>query len=577
MVFQPKWTGCTNSCQINSQPCPQPQWSEGYPGYGLNGAQYDGYSYRTATGFESRLVPSKDGKYYISDQINNWTHDGKPAAMFKATLDNASTVASLLYERADLNKLYDIDTKSGLNMGAITFKNINNLPIGLSADGLSYTWREYNPERPVAYVIKDEDLPTNTVMLGLANGEPLDLNHPATKDLFKVNDRVRIMSNGNLTGAPECDSGAIDCCANMIVRAVVSVGEAVFNGKTYPTITLEGWSMRGEPELYSYKGRNGFGANANLECLNDADKYADGIYPGDKVTFEFSSFDPCNPMLGGHQVQGWTNKHSYIQYMGTELCFDHAELRMGYTPDGIDAILGERFNAVSRSFVEQQARTFYLGENRQIYNAAGISGSTMGILTEIYAAHAAKPYLKLVRSAAHTITLEDKARVFLEVLMQVQQSKWSGNRPTITVVGDDRAISTLYQLNSAFNKLGGWVVTMAETPVKNFDILPVIKTPYGDMELLSCPFLKEISENSGMLLFLDKKLVGARQTEEFTVNLPSNNVKRTATVGFQIKDVTPKKVVGGCACYYVWTSFCYIMVGIGQPYSPYAILEGFSI
>jgi hypothetical protein len=444
------------------------------------------------------------------------------------------------------------------------------LDIGLSPDGQQYVRAEYLPERPYAYVIADETDPTLTIALSDKFGNPIDLNHPKTKDLFKVNDTVSIRRND-----PSCDSGATDCCSDLIIRTIVAIGTRNFNGKVYPTITLEGGTQLGEPEQLTFKGRNGFGGNLNLACFNNADKYADGIYPGDLVAFEFSSFDPCNPILGGYQVQGYTMKAANIQYIGADLSFDRADLRKGYsTAGGISAILGRAFNAVSRSFVEQMARTFYLGQNRKRYNAAGLPGTTMGLLTEIYAAHAAKPRLRLVRSAAHTITMEDKALLFMDTLMQVQRSKWTSAQPTITVVMDDAAISTFYKLNKAFNNLGGWIITQADNATKDFSMLPTIITPYGKMELLTDPFLKEISQNSGMVLFLDKNLVGARQTEEFEVELPSNQVRRIATTGFQIKDVTPKKVIG-CKERYTWTSFAYIMVGVGQEASPFAILEGF--
>ena len=284
-------------------------------------------------------------------------------------------------------------------------------------------------------------------------------------------------------------------------------------------------------------------------------------------------------MLGGYQVQGYTMKHSNIQYIGKELCFDRAELRMGYSNQGgISAVLGQRFSAITRDFIEQEARTFYLGENRQRYNAAGIPGSTMGILTEIYAAHAQKPRLRLVRSAANAVTLEDKALIFMETLMEAQQSKWSGSNPTITVVMDDTAINTFYALRKAFKNLGGWIELLPSNGEFDFSKMPVIRTPYGNMEILTDTFLKEIYGNSGVVLFLDKNLVGARQTEEFELDLTngSNQVQRKATTGFQIKDVTDAKVIG-CKCRYIWTSFAYIMVGIGQEYSPYRILEGFAL
>lgn len=104
--------------------------------------------------------------------------------------------------------------------------------IGLSPDGLSYVWAEYIPERPVMYVVKDEDSETLTVLLADKQGNPIDFNHPKYKDLVNVNDRVSIRRA--IYEGDECT-----CCSDFIVRAVVAKGTATFNGKTYPTITLE--------------------------------------------------------------------------------------------------------------------------------------------------------------------------------------------------------------------------------------------------------------------------------------------------------------------------------------------------
>lgn len=572
-MFDPKTSACTGGCSINTTPCPNSQWSQGYPAYGLNGANYDGYSYKTNTGFGVELTKAKDGKYYIEDQINNWTHDGKPMAMFKGMLEGAKTISYLLYDSEDLNKLYDIDAQSGLSTTAVTFKSINNMDIGLSADGLSYVWKEFMPERPVMYVIKDETVPTLTFLLGDANGNPISFDDPKYRNLINVNDRISIRRAGD-----SCDSDQIDCCSDFSVRAVVAMGKADFNGQTYNTITIEGGTQMGEPEKLTFKGRNGFGGNADLACLNNADKYYDGKYPGDEVRFEFSSFDPCNPVLGGYQLQGYTMKQSNIQYIGTSMSFSWAELRMGYaTEGGISAILGERFNAITRSFIEQQARTFWLGENRRYGNAAGIPASTMGLLTEIYAAQAAKPWLRLVRSAGHAVTLEEKALVFMECLMKVQQSKWTKNGK-ITVVMDDKSISTFYALHKAFRNIGGWQEMLPQTGTYDFSKLPTIRTPWGDMEILQDTFLRDIYGNSGVCVFLDKELIGARQTEEFEVDLTngSNQVSRKATTGFQIYDITDKKTPQ-CKEYMMQTSFCYIMAAVDQPNSPYMILENFSL
>lgn len=76
----------------------------------------------------------------------------------------------------------------------------------------------------------------------------------------------------------------------------------------------------------------------------------------------------------------------------------------------------------------------------------------MGLYTELMNAHANKPWLKIVRSAAAAVTLEDKARIFIEMLQQVQNTKFGSG--TVTAVMDSRAYSTYLALRPAFKKLG---------------------------------------------------------------------------------------------------------------------------
>jgi len=98
---------------------------------------------------------------------------------------------------------------------------------------------------------------------------------------------------------------------------------------------------------------------------------------------------------------------------------------MGYPEvGGIDAVIGRRLQNIARDLTEQEYRAFWLGENRAPNNASKIPGSTMGLYTELMNAHAAKPWLKIVRSAAAAVTLEDKARIFIETLQQVQNTKF---------------------------------------------------------------------------------------------------------------------------------------------------------
>ena len=114
------------------------------------------------------------------------------------------------------------------------------------------------------------------------------------------------------------DCGAYGCCADLIVRPVVAMGAdqlsrpSNFGGTAmYPYVIFEGAGNGTDGvnrPLFTATGRSSVeGAaisyNDNYTCLNNPDKYMDGIYPGDQITFEYNSFDWCNPVLGGYQTQ----------------------------------------------------------------------------------------------------------------------------------------------------------------------------------------------------------------------------------------------------------------------------------
>lgn len=99
-------------------------------------------------------VPSKDGKFYIDDQMPILTHDGKPVPMFKALLDTKSSLPQLLLDQTTLEGLYDPEKAGPLPTTAPTFKSIKNIQVGLGKDGMSFVWAEFAPERPVMYLYK---------------------------------------------------------------------------------------------------------------------------------------------------------------------------------------------------------------------------------------------------------------------------------------------------------------------------------------------------------------------------------------------------------------------------------------
>lgn len=596
-MFTNQSGNCIPGCNIDTTPCAN--GVEGnfnnYPAYGLEGVTFEGYSYLSETGSAMIYKPADDGKFYIDDQMPILTHDGEAIPMFKALLDTPSSLPQLLFDQTSLENLYDPENVGALPMTAPTFKAIKNIQVGLGRDGQSFVWKEYAPERPVMYIYKTvKNITADSVnvkyYLADKRGLPIDFNHPKYKDLVTVNSRLRIMRHDpEEVASNECGSYA--CCADLIVRAVVAMGEdqlsrpSNFGGTAmYPYVIFEGAGNGTDGvnrPLFTATGRSSVeGAsisyNENYVCLNNPDKYVDGIFPGDQVTFEYSSFDWCNPVLGGYQTDGYVIRRSYAQNIGHEMCFDDAELRMGYPEvGGIDAVIGRRLQAIARDLTEQQYRAFWLGENRRPNNASKIPGSTMGLLTELLNAHAQKPWLKIVRSAANAVTLEEKARIFIETLSEAQNSKFG--RGNITCVMDQAAYSCYLALRPAFKKMGGWLEALPNSNNFDFGQTFTVTTQFGGVELMTDTYLQQISENSGLCIFLNRDLIGSATLPEFNIELPSNQVKKTVTQGLRIKDITPSYIIGNCKCYDVYTSFAFIFVGVGTENSPYKVLEGFSL
>ena len=147
---------CIASCNIDTTPCPNGIQGEyqNYPAYGLEGVNFEGYSYLSESGAQILYKPADDGKYYINDQIPLLTHDGEAIPMFKALLDTKSSLPQLLLDQTTLEGLYDPEKSGPLPTSAPTFKSIKNIQVGLGRDGQSFVWSEFAPERPVMYLYK---------------------------------------------------------------------------------------------------------------------------------------------------------------------------------------------------------------------------------------------------------------------------------------------------------------------------------------------------------------------------------------------------------------------------------------
>lgn len=594
-MFRNTSGNCGSVCNVDTTPCAigiQGEYNN-YSSAGLEGVMYDGVSYLNEMGTKIEYKAGKDGKFHITDAMTLLTHDGKPLPLYKAFMTGNTAIPQLTMSFQDVNDLYDPDKAGNMPTKIPTFKAVKSANVGLAADGNSFLWRELVPEKPVMYLYKTvneitADSQNVKYFLADKNGLPIDFKSPKYRDLLHVNSRVLIQRHDPAQVKEEnCKGG---CCTDTIRRTIVAMGEeslskpSNFGGTgMYPYIILEGRGNGTDGKnlpLFTATGRSSVdGAsinyNDNYVCLNNADKFANGIYPGDEITFAYSSFNWCTKLEGGYQMDGVIVKRSFVQNIGTKLCFDQYELQKGYVElGGIDAVMGMRFQAASRHLVEQQFRAFWLGENRNPINQAGIPGSTMGLYTEIMSAHSAMPWDKMVQSAAFASTHEEKARIFLDMIAQVQAAPLTQGR-TITAVMDRAAYSYYLTLRPTFKKIGGWQEMLPSATNMDFGNHFTITTEWGTLEIMTDYYLQEISGNSGVVVFLDKELIGVASPVQYGIELPSAKVPGKVVQGIQIQDISDPTVVGNCSCWAMYTSFAYIFIGVGTG-GGYGILEGFS-
>jgi hypothetical protein len=84
--------------------------------------------------------------------------------------------------------------------------------------------------------------------------------------------------------------------------------------------------------LFTAKGRNGFGTNANNTELNGPEYYQ-SIYPGDRVLRAFQSRNDCEQITNEFQENPYTMKQSFIQSIGFKWKLNKSELNRNYATE----------------------------------------------------------------------------------------------------------------------------------------------------------------------------------------------------------------------------------------------------
>ena len=259
-------------------------------------------------------------------------------------------------------------------------------------------------------------------------------------------------------------------------------------------------------------------------------------------------------------------KHSFIQHISFKHEVTKQELNRSYADEGgVTAYLGNKMQGLSEQMVDQMASAFYMGRNRSPLNqvtytrkdgtTANLPSETMGVLPSLFDAHYRNPALGLIRSAEKLMSDEDKVRLILDQLLQVQMSGSVTRGSTITMVMDSMALTKFMQLNNAWNKFTGFMVTKTDNVQKSFT-MPVIQTPYGMTEIMTDYKFEQIMNNTGNILFLPRDLIKLTQRENDSYDINSGGITKAAP-GFKFEDVTlPGQ--HECKTYDVWTEFAFI-------------------
>jgi len=552
-----QWAGCS-TCNIDSTSCP---WTNEIPAAanGLNGMAYNGFTVQDHNGVIIQNFNVQSGEFRVQNYLDILKEWSKP--LFTQFMSNYKTIARLLF---DIDEIYD-ESKYGGKVGSeiLLFKNFPTAPVLPSDDGVSFIYQEQAYTDVVAYIARDEAVATDTFILHDGAGRPINLNDPKYRGLYEVGKTILVTSNGNNIATPTDP----DCCASMIQRVIVGMGTVVWNGPlwnlNYPSITVE----VGDLPTAVYKGIN-VAPNTVVATLND--DYGN-VYKGDSVRALYKSRNDCD-QISGEANNLWTSmKRSYIQHFGKVLKFEKYELNRSYADmEGVAGfITKEKIGPVTRMLMEEIAYTFYMGQNRGSTSTISYTNpltgkverpwsDTMGLIPHIHRANLAFPEKRIITSMKNLRTPEEKASLIVDQMIQAQQSGAVNTGDSLVLLMDTKAYSTYNRLLNAFTKLTGAVYQTTDNVKKNF-VTPELFTPYGTVEIMTCPIFERITGNSGNMMFIPKKLIMLKQRENHAYTLESGSIMKS-TLGFQTVDITVKALHWHeCQTYNVFGEFSIIL------------------
>lgn len=555
---------CNFGCGVDTTPCPQSSWVSKYPNYGLNGAQMYRFSFNRDTSAESKEP------FYFFQYVDSIILSGSPLNVVRPLLQQ-SPIAQLMLDINTQNAMRDADGATLRDFPAI-FKAFPE-QYNVIQNGRYFEWMEmpYTSTLMEFNIIRDEASETNTFLIADKYGNPIDMNSPKYKGTLVKGLEVSVYYND--PEDTECSNG---CCANFDELYVTAVGEATFNGKKYTTLTVEGGTGSDEVPLRKYKGRNNFGGNTNIECLDDAQMYADGIYPGDKVIVRTFAGDFCNTVAPEAGLDGYVAMHSPIQKIAAKICWDRDDLHMRFT-NGTDAALYFRLKvqATLNMLVNFWLGAFYVGKGRDWGNNLSIEGSTMSLYGTIYDAQAHNPMLGLIKSAINATTTEEQIEIWLSALNKARYAKYG--KGDLVCLFDKAGYEWFLRIKPALNNLLGVTEVINSGQNNTISIGEPMKVVIGGktIEIVTDTYYDTVTQNAGECVIFDKSLIGVRQPDEFTFDVESGKLTSVATMWLRVSDKTDPTIdePESCKCIQLSMKFCHIFIAVSQNDSPYCIVE----
>jgi len=534
-THDPKGSGCL-SCQLDTAAC---NTTTNLPAEGnaLRTGNYTGFS-QSCWGTTYQQINFGDGgKYKIGDYISilgiGWEATQLP--LFKQLYERYPAITRLLF---DFEEYIDPRNGDGKPMTVLSFKNLpNNQAQRESPDGKTFVYTQFRYERPKAYVARDESS-SNQVLVAMDNGDPVNMDwcNPLYQDMFQVGDVVLIHANGD-------DADDPDCCSRIVQRAVVNVDEESWNGSNYVRLTFEDQpTTNADLPNDSYKGRNGFGGNADNTALNPTG----GTYPGDEIQRLYRTRNDNDRITGRINDIPDEVKYTHIQHFFNQIQFTKTELNTGYSIE--EKAIGHikrKINNINRIFIDEIANSFYFGQNRGGDSAVTftvdgqtrhLGSETMGVLPQLYEAHAKNPTMGIIQDVSRLRSDDDFVRAFLDQLLAVQESGVLNQWEKVSVLMDRTAHNAFHKLNAAWNRLMGTLQTTSTNVSKDFQI-PTVTTSLGTIEFLYCTRFSELMKNTGNVLFIPTKMIAAVQRENDKYDVQTWTVTKQV-MWFKTKEVT---------------------------------------